>query len=102
MPPSARVIENYCIFAPRVSWMNCDFFTMRSSTLFDCVAVHLACSENFVETENIHFRVTDDGYTVRDPRGEFTARVALRWKNLPAFEDHLTARLLRAEQQSPH
>jgi inosine-uridine nucleoside N-ribohydrolase len=96
------VIENYCIFAPRVSWMKCDFFTLRSSTLFDCVAVYLAYSEDFVETETVRFRVSDDGYTVRGPRGEFTARAALHWKNLSAFENHLTSRLLRPDQQLPH
>ena len=96
------VIENYCIFAPRVSWMSCDYFALRSSTLFDCVAVYLAYSEDFVETETIRFRISDDGYTVRDDHGKFTARVALHWKNLPAFQDHLTTRLLRIDQQLPH
>jgi inosine-uridine nucleoside N-ribohydrolase len=89
------VIENYCIFAPRVNWMNCDFFAVRSSTLFDCVAVYLAYSEDFVETETIRFHISNDGYTLRDDHGEFTARVALHWKNLSSFQDHLTARLLR-------
>jgi inosine-uridine nucleoside N-ribohydrolase len=94
-PMLRAVIENYCIFAPRVDWMHCDFFTQHSTMLFDCVAVYLAYSENFVATENIRFRITDDGFTVRDEHGEFTARVALRWKDLPAFESLLTDRLLR-------
>jgi inosine-uridine nucleoside N-ribohydrolase len=88
------VIENYCIFAPRVGWMHCDFFATRSTTLFDCVAVYLAYAEDLVETEAIRFRITDDGFTVRDAAGPLRARVALRWKNLPAFEDHLVSRLL--------
>ncbi len=87
------VIEGYCVFAPRVTWMNCDFFTARSTTLFDCVAVYLAYAESLVEIESLRCRVTDDGFTVRDPAGS-PARVALRWKDRAAFEAHLTQRLL--------
>jgi inosine-uridine nucleoside N-ribohydrolase len=94
-PMLRAVIENYCVFAPRVTWMHCDFFALRSTVLFDCVAVYLAYSEEFVETETIRFHITDDGFTVRDDAiGKFTARVALRWKNLDAFHEHLTERLL--------
>jgi inosine-uridine nucleoside N-ribohydrolase len=93
-PMLRAVIENYCVFAPRVNWMHCDYFAVRSTVLFDCVAVYLGYSEELVETETLRFRVTDEGYTVRDDAGPFTARVALRWKNLPAFHRHLTARLL--------
>ncbi len=92
-PLLRAVIESYCIFAPRVTWMKCDFFTQRSTTLFDCVAVYLAHSESLVEIEDLRFRVTDDGRTIRDPAGA-AARVALRWKDRPAFESHLTRRLL--------
>jgi inosine-uridine nucleoside N-ribohydrolase len=88
------VIESYCIFAPRVAWMHCDFFATRSTTLFDCVAVYLASSEEFVETENVSFQITDDGFTRRSADGPLKARVALRWKNLGAFEEYLASRLL--------
>ncbi len=94
-PTLRAVIENYCVFAPRVDWMRCDFFTSRSTVLFDCVAVYLAYAEKFVETETVRFRISDDGFTVRDDHGDFTARVAVRWRDLPAFEEHLTTRLLR-------
>lgn len=93
-PLLRAVIENYCLFAPRVPWMHCDFFATRSTVLFDCVAVYLAYAEELVATETISFRVTDDGFTVSDPAGPCRARVALRWKDLPGFADHLTARLL--------
>jgi inosine-uridine nucleoside N-ribohydrolase len=96
-PVLRAVIENYCIFAPRVNWMKCDFFATRSTTLFDCVAVYLAYAEDLVTTETVPFAVTDDGFTRRAPRGPFQARVALRWKNLPAFEDELARRLLRRQ-----
>ncbi|ACB73318.1 nucleoside hydrolase [Opitutus terrae] len=93
-PLLRAVIEGYCVFAPRVTWMKCDFFTQRSTTLFDCVAVYLAYSEDLVETETVRIKVTDDGFTVRDPAGP-SARVALRWKDHAGFESHLAHRLLQ-------
>ena len=92
------LIENYCLFAPRVTWMRCDYFAVRSTILFDCVAVYLAYAEDYVETETVRFKITDDGFTVRDEtEGPHTARVALRWRDLPAFHTHLTKRLLGEE-----
>ncbi len=93
-PLLRAVVENYCLFAPRVPWMRCDFFATRSTVLFDCVAVYLAHAEELVAIDDIRLRVTDDGFTVADPAGPFRARVALRWKDLPGFNRHLTARLL--------
>ncbi len=93
-PMLRALIESYCIFAPRQNWMTCDFFATRSTTLFDCVAVYLAYSEDLVETEAVSFDVTDDGYTRRSATGPFHARVALRWKNRDGFEAQLAGRLL--------
>jgi inosine-uridine nucleoside N-ribohydrolase len=94
-PLVRAVIENYCIFAPRVKWMKCDWFATRSTTLFDSVAVYLAYAEELVETETVHFRISDDGFTVRDEAaGPLRARVALRWKDLADFSRHLTERLI--------
>jgi inosine-uridine nucleoside N-ribohydrolase len=92
-PMLRAVIESYCFFAPRVQWMKCDFFTIRSTTLFDCVAVYLAGAEDLVEIETVAFDVTDDGFTRPSPNGACKARVALRWKNLEAFETLLTKQL---------
>jgi inosine-uridine nucleoside N-ribohydrolase len=88
------LIEGYMIFAPRVPWMHCDFFTTRSTTLFDSVAVHLAHSGEWLEFENVRFHITDDGYTVRNPAGPLEARVAIRWKDRAAYESDLTDRVL--------
>jgi inosine-uridine nucleoside N-ribohydrolase len=93
-PVIRAVIENYSIWAPRVFWMKCDFFVTRTSTLFDDVAVYLAYAEDLVEIETVQFAITDDGFTVRDKTGPFTARVALRWKDRDAFEARLARRLL--------
>ncbi len=92
-PVLRAVIESYCIFAPRVTWMHCDFFATHSTTLFDCVAVYLATSESLVETETLKLRIGDDGFMVRDPHG-IPVRVALRWKDRAAFEHQLALRLL--------
>jgi len=91
------LIENYCVFAPRVTWMHCDYFALRSTILFDCVAVYLAYAEDFVETETLRFKITDDGFTVREESGPHTARIALRWRDLQGFHNHLTRRLLGVE-----
>jgi inosine-uridine nucleoside N-ribohydrolase len=93
-PMLRALIESYCIFARRQNWMTCDFFATRSTTLFDCVAVYLAYSEELVETETIPFEITDDGFTRRSNAGPFRARVAIRWKNRDGFEAQLAGRLL--------
>jgi inosine-uridine nucleoside N-ribohydrolase len=90
------VIENYCIWAPRVPWMTCDYFAKRSSTLFDDVAVYLAYDGSLLNYEEITFDVTDDGYTLRDENGPYRARVAISWRDMAAFQDLLTRRLISA------
>lgn len=100
-PMLRAVIENYCAFAARVPWMHCDFFATRSTVLFDCVAVYLAYSEALVGIEPVAFRIEENGATVPDSAGPFHARVALRWKDLSGFIDHLTNRLLAAPTKAP-
>jgi len=94
-PVIRAVIENYCIWAPRVPWMTCDFFTQATSTLFDDVAVYMAYDGSLLEYERIRFSVDDAGYTLRDPEGPYEAEVAIRWRSLEGFEEHLTCQLLR-------
>jgi inosine-uridine nucleoside N-ribohydrolase len=93
-PMLRALIQSYCVFALRQNWMACDFFSVRSTTLFDCVAVYLAYSEDLVETETIPFEVIDDGFTRRSANGPFKARVAIRWRNRDGFEAQLAGRLL--------
>ena len=92
------VIENTCIFASRVPWMTYDDFSRRSSTLFDSVAVYLAHDESLVETTDVCFDVTDDGYTEATDDGPFRARAALEWVDQDGLEAHLTEVLLGGEQ----
>ncbi len=64
----------------------------RSSTLFDTVAVYLACTEELVRMERLGIRVTDDGRTLIGPDGKDT-NGAVTWKSPPAVEDDLVRRL---------
>lgn len=93
-PMIRALIESYCIFAPRQVWMKCDFFTTRSTTLFDCVTVYAAFSERFLEIQEVSFEITEDGSTRSNPQGPHRLRVALYWKGKDQFESEITSRLL--------
>ena len=95
-PMLRALFENYRIWCGLVSWMKADFFEQHSSTLFDTAAVYMAANGRLLEFETLPLSVTDHGMTVRDPAHGRPVRVAMRWKNLDAFEDDLTARLLDA------
>jgi hypothetical protein len=88
------VVANGRRFAALPPWAGCDEFTRRSSTLHDRVAVSPAREESLVETDRRRFDATDDGYAAADPAGAFEARVALRWRDLDAFEGRPTDSLL--------
>ncbi|MBN1581051.1 MAG: nucleoside hydrolase [Anaerolineae bacterium] len=90
-PLARAVIENYRIWAQHVNWTQADA-EVRSSTLFDTVAVYLAFSEDLLEMEDLGIRVTDDGFTVID-EGARVIHCATGWTDLPAFEDLLVERL---------
>jgi len=90
-PLVRAVIENYRIWAKLVSWTQINA-EIRSSILFDTVAVYLAWAEELLEIEELGIRVTDDGYTVIDPTAR-VIRCATRWRDLAAFEDFLVHRL---------
>jgi len=98
-PLIRAVIENYRVWNPR--WeMEVDK-ERTTSTLFDTVAIHLACSEKYLKMEELGIRVTDDGYTVIDETAK-RIRVAVEWIDLDGFKDELVARLLsgRASESS--
>ena len=65
---------------------------MRSSVLFDTVAVYLAFSQELCGMEKLGIRVTDAGLTSIDPKAK-EVNVATSWKNLSAFEDLFVQRL---------
>lgn len=88
-PLTQALIENYRIWAN-----NSPEYERRSSTLFDTVAIYLAFSEELLMMEKLGIRVTDDGYTVIDDNAK-QINCAMKWKDLPAFEDLLLQRLTR-------
>ncbi len=67
---------------------------VRSSTLFDTVAVYLALGQTLVVMEDLPIRVTDDGFTVIDEKKGKRMHVATAWKDLGAYEDFLVKRLV--------
>ena len=67
---------------------------LSSTTLFDCVAVYLACTQELCVMEKLGIRVDDDGYTREDPAAR-QMNVAIAWKDLPAFEKWLVERLCK-------
>lgn len=93
-PLLRALMENYRIWCPLTQWCAHDAgqVELRSSTLFDTVAVYLAEERDLVTTETLGVRVTDEGMTVPDD-----SRPALDWatgwKDLDRFEELLTDRL---------
>jgi inosine-uridine nucleoside N-ribohydrolase len=90
-PVAKAVIENYREWL-KSGKMNEADVNVKSSTLFDTVAVYLALSSDLVEMENLGIRVTNDGMTAIDEKAK-KVNCATKWKNLGAFEDFLVERL---------
>jgi hypothetical protein len=65
---------------------------VKSSTLFDTVAVYLALKNDLLQMENLGIRVTNDGFTVIDEKAKKIS-CATEWKDLGAFENVLVERL---------
>lgn len=89
-PLTAAVIENYRIW----SWVG-DQFPIRSSILFDTVAIYLAFSEKWLRMQDMQVTVDHAGFTRINPEGQWM-RVAIDWEDLGAFEDFLVARLTKS------
>jgi len=85
-PLTRAVIENYRV------WLN-NKPDEQSSILFDTVAVYLAFAEDMLVMEDMQIRVTDDGFTIQDPKARII-RCATGWKDMGAFEDLLVQRLI--------
>ena len=65
----------------------------RSSILFDCVAVYLCFSSEWMKMEELPVLVTEDGKTVIDECGS-QVNCAMDWVDKEKFLDLLTERLL--------
>jgi inosine-uridine nucleoside N-ribohydrolase len=91
-PIAKATIENYRLWAIAGGQSSTETFPIRSTALFDVIAVYLAFGDEWCGMETIGIRVTDDGLTLEDPNAK-KMNVALSWKNLPALEDLLVKRL---------
>ena len=85
-PLIRAVIENYRI------WLQGKPEQEQSSILFDTVAIYLAFTQELLVMEKMGLRVTDEGFTVRDPNGP-SVGVAMDWKDLAQYEEFLVGRL---------
>ena len=93
--PFARAcIANSEAWLPHASWMPKDFdLTQHSSTLFDAVAVVMACDESDLVMEDLPLRVADDGMTVIDEAAGRPVHVATSWRDLDGFKAKMVAAL---------
>ena len=89
-PLMQAVMANYRIWAQATGIP--ELPAMRSSTLFDTVAVYLAFAEDLLEMETVRLEVRDDGLTFESADGT-PVRAAMRWRDLPAFRELLIRRL---------
>ncbi len=65
-----------------------DLTQQRSSILFDTVAVHLACSTEFLQMKEMRLAVDDKGYLTHS-RDAPLAQVATGWTDLPGYRKFL-------------
>ena len=89
---AADIIANYRLWVAATPNSPANMAEMRNSTLYDAVAVYLAVRQNLCLMEKLHLRVTDDGFTLIDPRAK-QINVAMSWKDLGPFEDWMVERL---------
>jgi inosine-uridine nucleoside N-ribohydrolase len=89
------LVEAYGVWCRNREWCAKDpgFVSEKSSTLFDTVAVYLALSSDLVRTERLGVSVDDRGQTTPDPAAR-PLSWAVEWKDLDAYEEWLTRRLL--------
>lgn len=69
-----------------------ELYERRTTTLYDCVAIHLAHDESLYEIEDLPLAIDDDGL-MRIEDGAPMVRVATRWRDERAFIEHLVDRL---------
>ena len=100
-PLLVALFENYEVWCRTKEWCTKEpgRVAIKSSTLFDTVAVYLAVTRELVKTETLGVRVTDDGMTVPDEAGHALVW-ATEWKDLDAYEEWLTRRLLAEPRRS--
>lgn len=91
-PIASAIIANYRIWAAAPDVKSSANVPVRSSTLFDTVAIYLAFHQELCGMEKLGIRVNDEGFTLEDPTAK-PMNVATTWKDLAAFEDLLVRRI---------
>lgn len=91
-PIARAIIANYRVWAAAPDMGSSANVPIRSSTLFDTVAIYLAFNQEFCGMERLGIRVNDEGFTLEDLAAK-QMNVAISWKNLAAFEDLLVQRV---------
>ncbi len=86
--------ENKDLSEAEINKMAAENIKFGSSTLFDTVAIYLACSTKLVRMEKLGIEVTDDGFTRIDDNAK-VINCATDWKDLIAFEDFIVDRLTK-------
>lgn len=90
------LMENYDAWLKRVTWLDVKPDPkVRSSTLFDLVAVTMAFREDLLDMETLPISVDDKGMTLVDPEKGRPVRCAMSWKNLDAYLDQMVERLTK-------
>lgn len=89
-PLIQAMMENYRVWLEHLK--RAPEFEIKSTVLFDTVAIYLAFSEKLLRMERLGIRVTDDGFTRIDGAAK-RMNVAVDWKDLAGFEDFLVERL---------
>ena len=89
----AELMDNYRVWIPRAKWVQPIDPDRRSTTLFDIVAVTLAFTEKWLQMETLPIEVTDDGSTVVNREDGRPTRLALKWRDLDGYADHVVERL---------
>ncbi len=91
-PVAATIIENYRLWS-RANNNQDTAAQSHSSVLFDTVAVYLAFARDFCRMERLGVRISDDGFSRIDEKGD-PVTAATAWKNLDGFCELLVSRLL--------
>ena len=93
LPLTKALMENVKMWHEKGGYEPKDFSqSVRSSILFDTVAVYLAFSEEFLVMEDLPIVIEDDGLTAIKEGGKII-RCAVEWKDKSKFEDLLVSRL---------
>ena len=91
-PMMRALMENYGFWLDQPRKDPADL-KVKSSVLFDTVAIYLAFSQDLLIMEDLGIRIDDEGFTRIDPEAH-TVHVATKWADLDGFYDLLAQRLI--------